>query len=316
MKTDSSNNEISNGMNTQNRRAVVTGGAGFIGSHLVEALLKEGYDVSVIDSLVAGKREHVPGGAVLHIVDVRDADALPALLKDASVVFHLAALPSVEYSIKNPVETHNVNVTGTVNVLASAGEGARVVFASSAAVYGDTEVPTVSEDLPAAPVNPYGLHKYVSERYLALASKLYGTETVSLRFFNAYGPRLNPDGPYAAVVGRFLKLRKEGEPLTIVGDGGQTRDFIHVYDIVAALIKAGESPLVGGGEAINIGTGRGTSVNELADAFGGAREHLPARKEIRDSCADVSRAKELLGFTAAVSLADGIAEMKREWRIV
>ncbi len=303
-------------MKTKNKKVVVTGGAGFIGSHLVDALVKEGYEVSVIDSLVAGKKENVPAGVPLHVVDVRQADALPELLSDADIVFHLAALPSVEYSIKNPVETHAVNVTGTVNVLAAVRSGARVVLASSAAVYGNTDVPVVSEDLSAAPVNPYGLHKYVSERYLALATALYGTQTVSLRFFNAYGPRLDPSGPYAAVIGRFLKLKKEGKPLTIVGDGNQTRDFVHVYDIVAALMRAGESSSVGKGEVINVGTGHGTSVNELAAVFGGEREYLPPRAEIRTSCALVSRAKDLLDFTASVSLEDGIAELKREWEIV
>ncbi|MFA6279141.1 MAG: NAD-dependent epimerase/dehydratase family protein [Candidatus Paceibacterota bacterium] len=298
-------------MNTDKKIAVVTGGAGFIGSHLVDALLKRGYAVSVLDSLVAGKRERVPAGVPLHVVDIRDAEALPPLLKGADIVFHLAALPSVEYSIKNPAETHAVNTTGTVNILASVGSGTRVVFASSAAIYGNTDVQIVSEDLPAAPVNPYGLQKYISERYLTLAHTLYGIETVSLRFFNVYGPRLNPDGPYASVVGKFLKLSKEKKPLTVVGDGEQMRDFIHVYDIADALIKVGESSLVGKGEVINIGTGHGTSVNELADAFGGEREYMPSRDEIRNSCADITRAKELLQWCSEVSLADGIAELKK-----
>jgi UDP-glucose 4-epimerase len=300
----------------QKKHAVVTGGAGFIGGHLVDALLQSGYTVSVIDSLIAGKREQVPPDVPLHVVDIRDAEALPPLLAGADVVFHLAALPRVEYSIQHPRETHEVNVTGTVNVLAAVGKGTRVVLASSAAVYGNTDISVLSESLPVSPVSPYGLHKYVSERYLALASELYSTETVSLRFFNVYGPRLDPEGPYALVVGKFLKLRKEGKSLTITGDGKQTRDFIHTQDIVSALMKAGESPRVGKGEIINIGTGHGTSVNELADAFGGEREYLPPRIEPRTSCADVTRAKSLLGFTASVSLADGIAELKREWGII
>lgn len=300
-------------MSAKKKIAVVTGGAGFIGSHLVDALLKRGYEVRVIDNLVAGKRERVPAGVTLHVADVRDAGVLPYLLKNADVVFHLAALPSVEYSIKNPVETHSVNVTGTVNVLAAVERKTRVVLASSAAIYGNTDVPTVSEDLTAAPVNPYGLQKYISERYLTLAHTLYGTQTVSLRFFNVYGPRLDPDSPYAAVVGKFLKLSKEGNPLTIVGDGEQTRDFIHVYDVAEALVKAGESPLVGKGEVINIGTGHGTSVNELANAFGGEREYLPPRMEIRNSCADITRAKELLLWNPEVVLVDGIAELKKEY---
>jgi UDP-glucose 4-epimerase len=300
---------------TMNKTAVVTGGAGFIGSHLVEALLSGGYQVQVIDTLVAGKKENVPEGVTLHIVDVRDDKALAPLLKDANVVFHLAALPRVEYSIQNPLETHEVNVTGTVNVLASVPQGTHVVLASSAAVYGNIDASVLSEEMAGAPVSPYGLHKYTSEKYLTLAHLLYGTPTVSLRFFNVYGPRLDPEGAYALVVGRFLKLRKEGKPLTITGDGMQTRDFVHVRDIAAALILAAESETVGKGEVINIGTGKGTSVNELADAFGGKREYVTARIEPKNSCADTRRAKELLGFTARVPLTDGIRELLGEWNI-
>lgn len=300
-------------MNTTKKIAVVTGGAGFIGSHLVDALVEKGYTVSVVDTLVAGKRENVPAGVTLHLVDVRDAEALKTLLKDADIVFHLAALPRVEYSIQNPVETHGVNVTGTVNVLASVGKSTRVVLASSAAVYGNLDVPKLSENLLVAPVSPYGLHKYISEHYLTLAHTLYGTETVSLRFFNVYGPRLDPEGPYALVVGRFLKFRKEGKQLAIFGNGEQTRDFIHTRDIVSALVLAGESPAVGKGEVINIGTGRGTSVNELANAFGGPREYLPPRVEPKTSCADITRAKELLDWEPRVSLEDGVAKLKKEF---
>lgn len=303
-------------MSEKKKHAVVTGGAGFIGSHLTETLVAKDYRVSVIDSLVAGKKEHVPQEAVLHIADVRDANALPALLADADIVFHLAALPRVEYSIQHPVETHEVNVTGTVNILAAVPKSARVVLASSAAVYGNLDVPVLSEESAGAPVSPYGLHKYVSEQYLALASRLHGTPTVSLRFFNVYGPRLDPDGPYALVVGKFLKLRKEGKPLTITGDGTQTRDFIQVRDIVHALILAGESTRVGKGEVINIGTGKGTSVNELAEAFGGERVYIAPRTEPKNSCADVRKAKELLDFKTTVELIDGIAELKREWHIL
>lgn len=303
-------------MMNDRKHAVVTGGAGFIGSHVVEALLQKGYSVSVIDSLIAGKEENVPEGVPLHVADIRDLDVLPALLNGADVVFHLAALPRVEYAIQHPVETHEVNVTGTVNVLASVEKGTRVVLASSAAVYGNVEAAFLSEELAGNPVSPYGLHKYVSEKYLALAHVLSGIETVSLRFFNVYGPRFDPEGPYALVIGRFLKLRKEGKPLTIVGDGTQTRDYVHTRDIVAALIAAGESTNVGKGEVINIGTGRGTSVNELADAFGGEREYIPPRIEPKTSCADVRKARELLHFEASVSLAEGIAELKRDYDVL
>jgi len=295
------------------KKAVVTGGAGFIGSHLVRALLEKGYTVSVIDSLVAGNRENVPTEVQLHVIDVRNKELLPELLEGADTVFHLAALPRVEYSIQNPVETHEVNVTGTVNILSAVDKKTRIVLASSAAVYGDTESVLLSENLPVAPVSPYGLHKYVSEQYLALVNKIYGIQTVSLRFFNVYGSGLDPDGPYALVIGKFLKLLKEGKPLTITGDGKQTRDFINVRDIVSALIAAGESQSVGNGEVINIGTGKGTSVNELADIFGGKREYIPARIEPRASVADISIAKKLLNWEPSVSLKDGIAELKKEF---
>lgn len=316
MNKTATNAPISDGVNGHKKHAVVTGGAGFIGSHLARALLARGYTVSVIDSLVAGKKEHVPQGATLQVADVRDADRLPALLHGADIVFHLAALPRVEYSLQHPVETHEVNVTGTVNVLGAVEKGTRVVLASSAAVYGNVEAALLSEDLAGSPVSPYGLHKYVSEKYLTLAHTLYGIPTVSLRFFNVYGPGADPDGPYALVIGKFLKLRKEGKPLTIVGDGTQTRDFVNVRDIVAALIAAGESSNVGNGEVLNIGTGRGTSVNELADAFGGEREYIAPRIEPKTSCADVRKAKELLGFEAQVTLTEGIEELKREYGIL
>ncbi|HUQ30030.1 MAG TPA: NAD-dependent epimerase/dehydratase family protein [Candidatus Paceibacterota bacterium] len=302
-------------MNT--KTAIVTGGAGFIGSALVRELLAQGYEVRVIDTLVASSRERVPAGVPLFEIDVRDAEKLIPACAGASIIFHLAALPRVQYSIEHPLETHEVNVTGTLNILTAAkAVGAkRVVLASSAAVYGDREAPLLREEMPAAPVSPYGLHKYASEKYLALAFLLYGISTVSLRFFNVYGPGLDPNGPYALVIGRFLKLRKEGKPLTIFGDGTQTRDFIHVRDIVAALIVAGESTVVGKGEVLNVGTGRATSVNELADLFGGERESLPPRAEPRASCADISQAKTLLGFEPRVSLKEGIEELKREWDI-
>lgn len=297
--------------------AVVTGGAGFIGSHLVDALLREGWTVRVVDTLVASSRDRVSKEAVLFEVDVRDEAALVPVFEGAEAVFHLAALPRVEYSIQNPAETHAVNVTGTVHVLSAAKEAGvrKVILASSAAVYGSIEAPALSENLSPAPVSPYGLHKYMGEQYLALFARLYGLQAVSLRFFNVYGPRLDPEGPYALVVGRFLKLRAEGKPLTIVGDGTQTRDFIHVSDVVRALLLAQESEEVVAGEVMNIGTGKGTSVNELAELFGGERVTLPPRIEPRTSRADIGRAKKLLNFVPKVLLAEGIASLKKEWGI-
>lgn len=294
--------------------AIVTGGAGFIGYHLVRELLARGYAVRVVDSLVASKRERVPAEAEFFEVDVRDAKKLGPIFQGARAVFHLAALPRVQDSIDRPVETHEVNVTGTVNVLvaAKASGNPKVVLASSAAVYGNLEAPVLHEGLEPSPVSPYGLHKYVGERYLALFSAVYGLPTVSLRFFNVYGPGLDPEGPYALVVGRFLKLRKEGKPLTITGDGKQTRDFVHVSDIVRALIAAAESESVGKGEVMNAGTGRGASVNELATFFGGEHTYVPARLEPKNSCADIAKAKELLKWEPVVPLEKGIEELKKE----
>ena len=304
---------------TQHKKiAIVTGGAGFVGSHLAEGLLSRGYEVRVVDNLAAGKREYVPSAAVFFETDIRDRDALAPIFSGANVVFHLAALPRVQYTIEHPLESHETNVTGTLNVLQAARDAGakRVVLASSASVYGDSQEIPLSEELPPTPLSPYALHKYMSEQYLALFSRLYGLATVSLRFFNVYGPRLDPEGPYALVIGRFLKLRVHGEPLTITGDGKQTRDFIHVLDVVLALIIAAESNNVGTGEIINIGTGRQTSVDELADVFGGKRVYTPARIEPRASCADVRKAKKLLNWEPTTRLEDGIAELKRGWRIV
>ena len=302
-------------MTTKKKIAIVTGGAGFIGSHLADALLEHDYEVRVIDNLVAGKREQVPEGAVFFEADIRDVGALDRIFSGANIVFHLAALPRVEYTIQNPAETHDVNVTGTLNVLNSAKNAgvSRVVFASSAAIYGDNQKCPLNEDFVPSPLSPYALHKYVGEQYLTLFSKLYGLDTVSLRFFNVYGSRLDPDGPYALVIGRFLKLLALGKPLTITGDGKQTRDFVHVRDIVNALIITAESDKVGKGEVINIGTGTETSVNELADLFGGEKTYVQARIEPRKSFADIRKAKRLIGLEPAVSLADGIAELKKEF---
>ena len=301
-------------MNHDQNITVVTGGAGFIGSHLVDLLLTQGYIVRVVDSLIAGKRECVPAAATFFEADIRDAEVLKEAFAGAQLVFHLAALPRVQDTIEHPTETHDVNVTGTLRVLeaARASGAKRVVFASSAAIYGDNQHIPLREEEPPEPLSPYALHKLVSEQYLRLYSKIFDLPAVSLRFFNVYGPRLDPEGPYALVIGRFLKLHKEGKPLTIVGDGEQTRDYVHVSDVVRALLSAAESDTVGEGEVINVGTGVATSVNALAGHFGGEKAYLPPRLEPRASVADISRAKELLGWEPSISLVDGIVELKRD----
>ena len=299
-------------------KTIVTGGAGFIGSHLARALLAEGYEVHVVDNLSGGKRENIPEGSVFHEVDVLDTPAMTTIFKGARVVFHEAALPRVPFSIDHPWESHRVNVDGTLSVLIAARDAqvGRFVYAASASSYGDQETIPLSEDLPAKPVNPYGVQKYVGELYVKTFADIYGLSTVSLRYFNVYGPGLDPDSPYALVFGRFITQTKSGKPLTIIGDGEQTRDFTQVRDIVRANLLASESQRVGKGEVINIGAGRDVSVNYLADLFGGGgRSSLPSRPEARKSRADIRRAKELLGWEPMVRLEDGIADLKRYYAL-
>lgn len=295
-------------------RYIITGGAGFIGSNLAHELVSRG-EVHVIDNLYAGQRKHVPKEAVFHEVDICDSKALEecfASIGTARAVFHLAALPRVQYSIENPEETQRVNVTGTLHVLQAASKAKvpKCIYSASSSAYGDCDVLPLHEELPTHPQSPYGLQKYVGELYMRLWSELYAISTVSLRYFNVYGPRLDPEGSYALVVGRFLKLCQEGKPLTITGDGTQTRDFIHVRDVVRANIQAMESAKVGKGEVINIGSGANTSINDLAAIFGAPVEYIAARPEPKHTRADNRRAKDLLGWEPHVPLEEGIAELK------
>ncbi len=295
------------------KKAVVTGGAGFVGSHVVDALIKEGFAVSVIDDLSGGKRENVHADATLHVVDVRDSSAIAPIIAGSEFVFHLAALPRVQYSIDYPEETNSVNVGGTLAVLKASKDAGvkRVIYAASSSAYGNQETLPLSEDAPPQPLSPYALQKYVSELYCGIFTSVYGLSTVSLRFFNVYGPRLDPEGAYALVIGKFLKQKKEGTPLTITGDGTQTRDFTHVRDTVRGVLLAAKSEHVGKGEVINLGRGQEVSVNALAELIGGSVVHIEPRLEPRHTRADITRAKELLGWEPEVSLEDGIAELKQ-----
>lgn len=295
------------------KKAVVTGGAGFVGSHVVDALIKEGFAVSVIDDLSGGKRENVHQDATLHVVDVRDSRAIAPIIAGSEFVFHLAALPRVQYSIEYPEETNSVNVGGTLAVLKVAKDAGvkRVVYAASSSAYGNQETLPLSEDVPPQPLSPYALQKYVGELYCRVFSDVYDLSTVSVRFFNVYGPRLDPEGAYALVIGKFLKQKKERIPLTITGDGEQTRDFTHVRDIVRGMLLAAKSEKVGKGEIINLGRGQETSVNTLARLIGGDVTHIDPRLEPRHTRADISRAKALLDWEPEVSLEEGIAELKQ-----
>ncbi len=295
------------------KRVVVTGGAGFIGTNLVLHLHESGYDVTVLDDFSAGRRSRLPDAVSVVEASVLDAETLADTCRGAAAVVHLAALPRVQLSIEEPEIAHRINVNGTLAVLESARKVGvqRVVFAASSAAYGDQEILPLHEDLPTAPKSPYALHKCIGESCASLWAQLYGLQTVSLRFFNVYGPHLDPDGPYALVIGRFLKQRLNGEPLTITGSGEQTRDFVHVRDVVAAIRASLESESVGSGEVVNIGSGVATSVNDLARLIGGPVTYVSPRIEPMHSFADTTRASTLLGWKPAVPLTEGIAELKQ-----
>lgn len=298
----------------QNTKAIVTGGAGFIGSHIVDALIERGYDTHVVDNYAGGKHEdRFNNKAVYHENDVRATETLTKIFEGADVVFHTAALPRVQFSIEHPVETTDVNVTGTCSVFTAAVDAKvrRVVYSASGSAYGTQDTMPLSENMLANPVNPYGLQKYVGELFAKVWSDTYSIETVSLRYFNVYGPRLDPTGPYALAVGAFLLARKEGRPLTIFGDGTITRDYTHVRDIVRANILAVESKNVGRGEVINIGAGRNVTIQSLAEMVGGEIVYGAPRIEAHDSRADNRKAKELLDWEPTIMLEEGIAELKK-----
>ncbi len=300
-------------MNNIKQKIIVTGGAGFIGSHLTDALIAKDFDVHVIDNLSGGKRENIHKDATFHKVDIRNFEEIAPIFKDTHYVFHAAALPRIVPSIKDPRTTHDVNVTGTLNVLLAARDAKveRVVYSASSSAYGDHKTMPLHEELPALPMHPYGLQKYMGEQLAQLFFDLYNLEVVSLRYFNVYGERAPLEGAYAQAIGRFLKQRKEGKPLTIVPDGKQSRDFTHVRDVVRANISAAESSLINRHEVINIGGGKDYTVFEIADMIGGEQVFIEPRVEAKRSLADTTKAKKLLGWESEIDLVDGVAELKR-----
>ena len=304
------------------QRAVVTGGAGFIGSHLVEALVSRGYQVTIIDDLSTGKKQNV-GKLLGDKVDliqasVTDPSLLTRLFQNIDYVFHLAALPSVPRSIEAPLASHQVNITGTLNVLVSARDNgvSKVVYASSSAVYGDTPLLPKREDMTPNPQSPYAVTKVSGEYYCKVFQTVYGLDTVCLRYFNVYGPRQDPDSQYAAVIPRFISRALEGNPPIIFGDGEQTRDFTFVRDAVEANILAAESDATG---VFNIGSRSRTTINELAKLIArllatGVKPiyQEPRAGDIRHSLADISKARQI-GYNPKYSLEEGLKETIREW---
>lgn len=296
---------------------LITGGAGFIGTNLAERLVRDGQTVVVVDDLSAGKTERLPKEVDFRKLDICDTATLTAVMKGVDVVVHLAALPRVQFSIEHPFEAQHVNVDGTLSVLEAARQAGvkRVVYAASSSAYGDQENLPLSEDLPPQPKSPYGLHKYYGEVLMKLWHDIHGLETVSLRFFNVYGPHFDPEGAYALVIGKFLKQLKEGKPMTVTGDGEQSRDFTHVFDTVDAVVRATVSEQVGKGEVINVGAGRNVSINELTKMIGGPVEYVAPRIEPKHTRADNRRAKELLGWAPTIPLEEGVSSLKKEFGI-
>ncbi|OHA59687.1 MAG: hypothetical protein A2589_02420 [Candidatus Vogelbacteria bacterium RIFOXYD1_FULL_46_19] len=294
-------------------KVLVTGGAGFIGSHLTDKLCDLGHSVQVLDNLVGGKVGNVNKKAVLHQVDICNLGAILPLFEGVDYVFHLAALPRVAYSIEHPAESNETNVTGTVNVLIAAKEAKvkKVIYSASSSAYGDQPVLPLEESMPANPKSPYGLQKYIGEMYARVFNNVYGLPTVCLRYFNVYGPRYSAEGAYALVIGKFLEQRHRGEPMTITGDGSQSRDFTHVYDVVRANILAMEKTEVAGGEVFNIGSGCNMTIKEIAELVGGPVEYVPARLEPKDTLADNSKAKTYLDWQPTISIEEGIKELKK-----
>ncbi len=294
---------------------LITGGAGFIGSHLAAALIERGARVRVIDDLSGGFERNLPAGVELIVANVLDDRALPRACEGAAFVFHHAAMVSVPQSVENPLECVRVNIEGTQRVIDAAQRAGvkRVVFAASAAAYGNHAALPSREDLPPDPWSPYATSKIASENLLLAASRCTGLSTVSLRYFNIFGPRQNPLSPYAAVISRFAHDLRQGVAPTIFGDGLQTRDFTHVDNVVLANLLAATCERALRGEVLNVGTGVRTSLLEALAAIARVLKANPAHTiaparagDIRDSLADISRAKALLGYEPVVDFATGL----------
>lgn len=304
-------------------RTLVTGGAGFIGSHLADRLMKEDYEVVVLDNFFSGKIEnikhHLDSGEFSLIKgDVRDSDDIKDAIRDVDTVFHLAAIASVPISVENPLLVNDVNVRGTLNLLKASLEAhvERFIYASSCAVYGEPRYLPIDERHPTSPMSPYAASKLAAEYYCKVFYENYGLNTLCLRYFNVYGAR-QVGGAYSGVITQFVDRLKQRKPPIIYGDGQQTRDFVHVSDAVEANLLALDCQ--GSGRVINVGSGISTTINELAGVLMGlsGKDDLkpvydsPRRGDIRSSCADINMAKRALGYRPMVTLEEGLRTLLR-----
>lgn len=297
-------------------RYLVTGGAGFIGSHLAGALLDRGHQVRVVDNLATGLIGNVPRGAEFIEGDLRDPEVSARAVQGCEVVLHQAALPSVPLSITDPRPSHEANIDSTFNVLMAARDAGarRVVFAASSAAYGNNPVLPKVEDMPAEPQSPYALQKQVGESYCAMFTQFYGLETVATRYFNVFGPRQHPSSPYSGVLSLFIKAALSGQAPTIFGDGEQTRDFIYIDNVVDGVIRAVDAPEASG-QVINLAGGTRISLNQAWAALEAILGPLPppvyapARAgDVRDSQADISKAERLLGYRPRMTFEEGLRQ--------
>jgi UDP-glucose 4-epimerase len=299
------------------RRAIVTGGAGFIGSHLAAALVSVGASVTVIDNLVTGRSDNlrdVKDRIDFLNFDINATGRLAAVMDGADTVFHMAAIPSVPRSIDDPFPSHRANIDGTFSVLLAARRAKvrRLVYSGSSSVYGDNPAPSKREDLPPAPKSPYALQKLTGELYTLLFDAHFGLEAVGLRYFNIFGPRQDPDSPYAGVIPRFIRWMKQGRQPRINGDGSITRDFTYIDNAVLLNIKAATIPEARG-KIFNVASGRSISLDQLVNTINSALgtqlqpTYGPERPgDIKASLADITRAREILGYQPAISFEEGI----------
>ncbi len=300
--------------NKNKKYYLVVGGAGFIGSHLTDKLIRLKHRVIVLDNLSTSKKENVNSKAKFVKADIKNLKQISPFFKNIDGVFLLAALPRVQYSIDYPAKTNRNNIEGILNVLTASQKAniKRVVYSSSSSIYGNPEKLPLQESFKPNPLSPYGLQKYAGEEYCRLFSLIHGIKTVSLRYFNVYGPRMSDKGAYATVIPVFLKQLAKNQPLTITADGTQTRDFTNISDVVRANILAMASKKVGQGEAINIGGGKKYSINQIAKMFSNKVKYIAPRIEPHDTLADISLSKRLLGWQPKVKLEEGIRELLKE----